>query len=173
MFKKIQKIKIKITFVFVNITLCFQPVQTCTPQSCTMHWWSTVGHVRDVSVAQGTFGAGPRSLTCKSRENEGCLNAVGHCVVVVTHIFLSCVFLLFPFSTRTTLETRSNVRHSIRRSVKLSMVVSWWLGSRVTSVFSITIQRKLVSTSLPEKSSTMVHAPHGSRCSWVSSHPRS
>ena len=113
--------------VCVNITLCFQPVQTCTLQSCTVHWWSTVGHVKDVSVAQAHLLPGSRSLTCKSRENEGCLNVVGHCVVVVTHILFSCMFLPFPFPTRTTLETRCNVRQSIWRSVKFSvaLVVSW------------------------------------------------
>ena len=84
-------------------------------------------------------------------KNEVCLNMVGHCVVIVPHILLSCVFLLFPFPTRVTLETRCNVRQNIWRSVKLSvaLVVSW-------RVFSITIQRRVVSTSLPEKSSTMV-----------------
>ena len=65
---------------------------------------STVSVVDDRVVDIGS-----RSLTCKSRENEGCLNVVGHSVVVVTHILLSCVFLCFHFRQ----ETRCNVRQSV------------------------------------------------------------
>ena len=47
--------------------------------------------MKDVSVAQAHLVPDSRSLTCKSRENEGCLNVVGHCVVIVTHLVVLCV----------------------------------------------------------------------------------
>ena len=52
------------------------------------------------------------SLRLESRENEVHLNVVGYCVVVVTHILLSCVFLLFSLSDT------NNVGDSVQRQAQ-------------------------------------------------------
>ena len=45
------------------------------------HWLSTVSLVDDSVVDIGS-----RSPTCESSENECCLNAVGHCIVILTSV---------------------------------------------------------------------------------------
>ena len=62
----------------VNITLCFSLYTTFMHSA---YWLSTVSLVDDRVVDIGS-----RSPTCKSSENEGCLNAVGHCVVILTSV---------------------------------------------------------------------------------------
>ena len=56
----------------VNITLCYSPVHSIHAQ-CVL----VVSLVDDRVVDIGS-----RSPTCESSENEGCLNAVGRCVVI-------------------------------------------------------------------------------------------
>ena len=69
--------------------------------------------MKDVSVAQAHLVPDSRSLTCKSRENEGCLNVVGHCVVIVTHIFVVlCVLASFPFRHELRWRPGCNVRQN-------------------------------------------------------------
>ena len=51
------------------------------------------------------------SLRCESRENEVCLNVVGHCVVIVIHLVVLCVLAV-------SLSDTSYVGDSVQRQAE-------------------------------------------------------